>query len=57
MTIGDMFPPGMQRALAALYAGQLSDAERREHDQRVADEMARAERRRAETPQLELGES
>lgn len=54
MTIGDMFPAGMQRALAALYAGPLSDAERQEHEQRVAAEMARAEARRAPTPQMEL---
>ncbi|WP_337054017.1 hypothetical protein [Pseudoxanthomonas sp. USHLN014] len=42
------------KALAALYAPPLSEDELREYDRLRADEMARAEARRAPTPQLDL---
>lgn len=54
------FDPAKQSAhaeiakLAALYAPTMTDDERREHRQRVAAEMARAEARRQPSPQLEL---
>lgn len=41
-------------AIAALKAPPLSPDELREYDRMRADEMARAEARRAPTPQLEL---
>ena len=43
-------------AMTALYAPPMTDEERAEYDRLRADEMARAERRREPTPQLELGE-
>ncbi|WP_165421740.1 hypothetical protein [Pseudoxanthomonas winnipegensis] len=45
-----------RKALEALYAPPLSDAERAEYDRLRADEMHRAEARRAPSPQLEIGE-
>ena len=45
-----------RKALEALYAPPMTADELREYDRLRADEMARAEARRAPTPQLELGE-
>ncbi len=45
-----------RQALEALYAPPMTEQERAEHSRRVAEEMARAERRRQPSPQLELGE-
>ena len=44
-----------QAALAALYGPPLSEDERRYYNELRAAEMARAERRREPSPQLELG--
>lgn len=41
-------------AMKALYAPTMTDAERAEYDRLRAEEMARAERRREPSPQLEL---
>ena len=43
-------------AMQALYAPPMTDDERAEYDRLRAAEMARAERRRMPSPQLELGE-
>ena len=45
-----------QAALAALYGPPMSEDERRYYNELRAAEMARAERRREPSPQLELGE-
>ena len=45
-----------QAALAALYAPPMSEDDRRYYNELRAAEMARAERRRMPSPQLELGE-
>ena len=45
-----------QAALAALYGPPMSEDERRHYNELRAAEMARAERRRMPSPQLELGE-
>lgn len=44
------------KAMAALYAPPMTAAELAEYDRQRAEEMARAERRRQPSPQLELGE-
>lgn len=41
-------------AMTALYGPPMTDSERAEYDRLRAEEMARAERRREPTPQLEL---
>lgn len=43
--------------LAALYGPEMTEDEQRAHRQRVAAEMARAEARRRDDAQLELGAS
>lgn len=45
---------GLQRALDALHGPPASEADRRDHRQLVAREMARAEARRRPSPQLDL---
>ena len=45
-----------QAALDALYGLPMSEDERRYYNELRAAEMARAERRREPSPQLELGE-
>lgn len=51
-------PEGLRRALDALSGlyGAVTDADRKAHRQMVAAEMARAEARRRDEPQLELPE-
>ena len=46
---------GLQRALDALHGPPASEADRRDHRQLVAREMARAEARRRPSPQPDLG--
>ena len=41
-------------AMKALYAPEMTDVDRAEHRRLVAREMARAEARRAPSPQLEI---
>lgn len=43
-------------AMTALYAPPMTDEERAEYDRLRAEEMARAERRREPSPQLEFGD-
>ena len=45
-----------QAALAALYGPPLSEDERRYYNELRAAEMARAERRREPSPQMEFGD-
>lgn len=45
-----------RKALEAIYSAPMTDQERAEHKRRVAEEDARAERRRQPSPQLQLGE-
>ena len=45
-----------QAALAALYGPPMSEDERRYYNELRAAEMARAERRREPSPQLEFGD-
>jgi hypothetical protein len=47
---------GLQRAMDALHGPPASEADRRAHRQLVAREMARAEARRRQSPQLDLEE-
>ena len=44
----------LQAAMAALYSPPMTDEERREFDRLRAREMARAEARRRQSPQLDL---
>ncbi|UAY76012.1 hypothetical protein [Pseudoxanthomonas sp. X-1] len=46
-----------RKALEALYAAPMTAYELREYDRLRADEMARAEARRAPTPQRDLLEA
>lgn len=47
---------GIKAALAALYSPPMTDAESQEYRRLIAREMARAEARRRQSPQMELDE-
>ena len=47
---------GIKAALKALYSPPMTDEESREYRRLIAREMARAEAKRRQSPQLELDE-